>query len=147
MTHSKKCFKCEAIKPIDEFYKHSEMADGHLNKCKQCAKKDALENREKNIERIRAYDRERAKNKDRVKANTEINRAWRAADKRRMQCHSAVAQAVKKGILVRQPCRSCGSEKTLAHHEDYDKPLDVIWFCQPCHKKRHKEIAKQMSKL
>jgi hypothetical protein len=28
----------------------------------------------------------------------------------------------------------------LAHHEDYDKPLEVVWLCQPCHKQRHKEI-------
>jgi hypothetical protein len=28
----------------------------------------------------------------------------------------------------------------LAHHEDYDRPLDVMWLCQPCHKQRHKEL-------
>lgn len=51
-----------------------------------------------------------------------------------------VSNAIKTGKLVRQQCCRCGDAKTVAHHEDYDKPLDVMWLCQVCHKQRHKEI-------
>jgi hypothetical protein len=41
----KKCFKCSATKHIDEFYKHPQMGDGHLNKCKDCTKRDSSMNK------------------------------------------------------------------------------------------------------
>lgn len=136
----KQCFKCEIVKPLLSFYKHPKMSDGHLNKCKDCAKTDVGLHRLKNIEQIRQYDRNRGKNNERIKANVEITKAWRAEDKNRQKAHNMVSRAIKNGKLIKQPCCRCNNLKSLAHHEDYEKPLDVMWLCQPCHKQRHKEI-------
>ncbi len=39
----KTCFKCLKLKDIKEFYAHPGTSDGHLNKCKVCARKDGRE--------------------------------------------------------------------------------------------------------
>lgn len=51
----------------------------------------------------------------------------------------AVSNAVKKGILIRpNNCTRCGSMcKPRGHHENYDKPLVVIWLCARCHNYVH----------
>jgi len=49
-----------------------------------------------------------------------------------------VRNAIKKGIILRQPCMKCGNPKTQGHHTDYSKPLDVIWLCQKHHKELHR---------
>lgn len=147
MAGFKTCFKCKAVKPLTEFYQHSQMADGHLNKCKACAKADATTRRNLNLDVVREYDRLRAKNRDRIRASSEVAKAWRAQDKRRAAAHSAVAKAIKSGLLERKPCERCGNEKTVAHHEDYDKKLEVVWLCYPCHKARHADLKRLLAKL
>jgi hypothetical protein len=142
-TSSKTCFKCGACLPRTEFYKHAAMADGLLGKCKTCTKAYAADHRLKNADRIRAYDRERAKNPARAKMSAEVNARWRKEDRRRVAAHNAVARAIRAGSIEKQPCCVCGSDASLAHHESYDRPLDVVWYCQIHHKERHKQMAIQ----
>jgi hypothetical protein len=62
--------------------------------------------------------------------------------------HQAVALAIKAGELRRQPCEVCGESRlfwVVAHHEDYDKPLDVRWFCHKHHIRRHRELDPTVS--
>jgi hypothetical protein len=55
----------------------------------------------------------------------------------------AVHYAKRRGDLVPQPCESCGSEHSHAHHTDYTKQLDVRWLCRPCHDAEHARLKVQ----
>lgn len=49
-------------------------------------------------------------------------------------------KAIKSGAVSKYPCSVCGNPKSQAHHEDYDKPLDVIWLCRKHHQEKHIHI-------
>jgi hypothetical protein len=132
----KECFKCNVTKPLSEFYKHKVMADGHLNKCKDCAKKDVASYRAENIEKIRAYDRVRSSLPHRKALGIEINKKWREKHPERRKAHYILRSAVVKGIVKPHPCWVCG-EKAEAHHPDYSRPLDVVWLCNVHHSQTH----------
>lgn len=46
-------------------------------------------------------------------------------------------RALKLGTLRQLPCERCGHPRSLAHHEDYSKPLEVIWLCATHHRRLH----------
>lgn len=130
----KKCFKCGAQKELSEFYKHVAMGDGYLNKCKECTKKDALENRLKNIDRIRAYDRARGS-----RQGPGYCKSYRLRFPSKYKAHSMVNYHIKTGNLVRHTCEVCGEKNTVAHHDDYSQPLNVRWLCYVHHAQWHAE--------
>ena len=122
----KTCRRCLTVKVLDEFYVHSRMADGHLNICKECVKRKSLEYRELNLEKVRTYDRSRKKhgnNKNYPKHQKDANRL--------------VYRAIQRGLLKKHPCVICGKSKAEAHHQDYNKPYDVIWLCPEHHRRLH----------
>ena len=134
----KHCFKCETVKSLDDFYKHPEMADGRLGKCKECAKVDVRTNRELRVEYYRDYDRRRGN-----RQGPNYMRAYNERHPEKYKARNAVNNALRDGRLKRpNECQSCGEETKLhGHHEDYSKPLEVWWLCVPCHKARHKELG------
>ena len=136
----KTCKQCLKEKPKSEFYKEDRSADGVCSKCKECTCANVRKYRLNNLDTVRAYDLLRANTDKRKKNSFAQTKKWRSEDSRRMQCQNDVARAVKNGLLLSQPCAICGSQKAVAHHEDYDKPLDVVWYCQAHHKARHAQI-------
>lgn len=135
----KKCFKCGETKPLSEFYKHKMMSDGHLGKCKECTKRDVRVHRI-NSERPREYDRERyQKNPKRRKYTVSVAHKHRLKNPDAYRARYAVSNAVRDGRLKKpEKCEICGGRFWLhGHHDDYSKPLDVIWLCAKCHHGKH----------
>jgi len=58
------------------------------------------------------------------------------------RAHKSVMRAVRRGLISRKPCEECGDPKSEGHHEDYSKPLEVIWLCRTHHRRRHIAEAK-----
>lgn len=63
--------------------------------------------------------------------------AWRKRNPKSYLAHLLVRNVLRIGVLERQPCVVCGALKVDAHHEDYDKPYDVVWLCRKHHRALH----------
>lgn len=164
----KACRDCNRVLPLDEFYVHVQMKDGHLNKCKACVKARVRKHSAMNPEQRREYERkryqrpirkaqmrewsrasrerdpERARARARAYAKRhperrrESTRASRERHPERTAARTAVGNAIRDGRLVREPCMDCGATKEVhAHHEDYSRPLHILWLCRPCHAQWH----------
>lgn len=134
------CNRCFEIKSCAEFYRHSAMSDGLLNKCKQCAKSDVSKNYRKNRHHYADYEKERFKNPARKAFHAQAQRDHRLNNPEKSRARSAINYHVRSGKIQKLPCK-CGSEKVQAHHHDYLKPLDVKWMCRSCHLKSHNKKA------
>jgi transposase-like protein len=75
------------------------------------------------------------------------NHFYRGGAKADEHVHNLLEAAIKSGVVVRVlVCETCGTSghmgdgrvRVQAHHDDYNKPLDVRWLCQPCHHEWHK---------
>lgn len=58
---------------------------------------------------------------------------------KRKRARSTLNHYLRDKKIQRMPCEICGDKKAEAHHDDYDKPLDIRWLCKNCHRKWHKE--------
>ena len=153
MCNSKICFKCGIEKEIDAYYVHKQMADGHLNKCIECTKKDATNVRNRNIDYYLEYDRTRANNPNRVEARlkysqTEIGKQrlragsdkWAINNLIKRAASHIVNNAIRDSKLIKiHECENCHEkEKRIhGHHDDYAFPLSVRWLCSKCHTAWH----------
>ena len=114
----KKCPKCQIVKPLDSFYPNKAAKDGLSSWCGVCSNR---------------------KKRERQKADPVAQKERKARE--------YVRQAVRAGRLIKpERCSQCGGTGDIqGHHEDYNKPLEVVWLCVECHKYAHnKEILKRL---
>ena len=121
------------------------MSDGVLGKCKDCARLDVAENRRKRIAYYRKWDRERAQTASRKADAMEAQRRSREANPDKARARNAVANAVRDGRLIPQPCEVCGDLNAEAHHDDYLRPLSVQWLCFTHHRMHHGQFQELIS--
>jgi hypothetical protein len=122
------------------------MAYGHLNKCKECSKKDVYTYRTLNGERLRAYEVTRSKTAKRKLLQARIQIRDRKMNPEKAWARKRLERAIKGGQIVPGLCervneRNCYG-RVEGHHDDYAKPLAVRWFCVRHHKWFHRDIKK-----
>lgn len=130
------CKTCGEEKPTDEFYRDKNRRDGLRAECKACVKLRRREWGRANPERAQAIRSRWEKRHPRQAA--EAHRRYPEKYKARTDLNNAL----KLGKIVKpNHCEQCQqatkSRKLHGHHEDYSRPLDVVWLCQACHTKRH----------
>lgn len=151
-TTLKTCFKCGESKERTEFYKHPQMGDGLLGKCKECTKNDMRQRYAEKYLDIREYDRQRAnlphrqaaralyaKTKASALSRNASNRRHREENPQASKARYSTLSAIRDGNLIREPCFICGSEDSEAHHSTYDDHTMVTWLCPTHHAQAHRE--------
>lgn len=137
----KACRNCRRVLPADAFARNSSRGhpDGREARCKECRRaaerarywKDHAATRARN----NAYWRSRP---DLVRAKG--RRAYRTPGGR---ARLIVLEALRSGRLVRPKiCSRCHEAPKVGvvhgHHEDYARPIDVVWLCPDCHRLVHR---------
>jgi len=150
MRESKQCSRCREVKPLADFTKCPRYTGGYSTWCRTCHSAYSRERNKTNAahrraywrayseprrEHIRAYGRQYCR-EHLAEFRARLNKVPRVVRNARER----VYEWVKLGKLTKGPCTVCGTTQGQieGHHEDYGKPLDVLWLCAKHHSRLHK---------
>lgn len=104
--------------------------------CAEYQKQHYLKNRDAYLQK----EKERRSTKAGKLQRILLNRKYRVKYPIKYRARDMLNDAIRRGKITRHPCYVCGSSINVhGHHEDYLKPLEVIWLCVRHHQERHKE--------
>jgi len=137
----KTCSKCKEEKPTSEFQKDSHKKDGLSSSCSVCRRKTAADYRRRNPEKCKESQRwsqfkklNYYRNRHKIKGYKVVSTS---GDKSKISVRAKTRGLVSRGLLKKEACAYCGSEKSEIHHWDYSKPSDITWFCKTHHALAH----------
>lgn len=120
-----------------------QMCNNRSYVCKPCRSRRSVDYAKRNRDKKRASNNAySARNSDKRAAKT---KAYRERYPEKRAAHQAVQTALRNGNLTRHPCSVCSAVEAHAHHDDYSKPLDVIWLCHAHHMERHSMLKARES--
>ena len=125
---SKICNRCGVDKELVAYSPFKRGSQGVHGTCKAC----------RNVEAGAKYREANPKKHGPRRSSYSYTRGWRARNPEQARANDLVAKHLKRGSLVAGPCARCGKAgKVQAHHEDYSRPLDIVWLCYECHLEVH----------
>lgn len=132
----KTCFKCGRKLPLSSFYKHPQMRDGHLNKCKDCTKQDVYRNYDKKSQVQEWVEKERRRGRQKYHRLGYCVRAQelRKAKERNFKCMKDVRRDITAQL---------SSDREL-HHWDYNQRYNLILLDKRLHHRLHSVIELNM---
>lgn len=133
----RRCTMCLITRPTSEFSPHPRTLDGVRSRCKVCATKVAHQKRWADVKDARAKDRMKRPTERERDARRRYSKAYKKKHPERIRAASKLHRLKQSGrIEAPASCQACGCVESVLdmHHVDYDRPLDVMWVCKPCHK-------------